>query len=98
MTYQTDCTLADELLEQIADQGVEVLPELLRTDINTAMQIERKQQLKAGPYERTVEQGRHAIGYKPETVTTRGGQVTFDVPQVRDSGFYPQTLDKGLHR
>jgi hypothetical protein len=30
MTYQTDCTLPDELLEQIAYQGLDVLPELLR--------------------------------------------------------------------
>ena len=30
MTYQTDCTLPDELLEQIADQGLDVLPELIR--------------------------------------------------------------------
>ena len=43
MTYQTDCTLPDELLEQIADQGLDVLPELIRTVINTAMQIERQQ-------------------------------------------------------
>ena len=96
MTYQTDCTLPDELLEQIASQGLDVLPELIRTVINTAMQIERQQYLNAGPYERTAERRGHANGYKPKTVTTRGGQVTFDVPQVRDSSFYPQALEKGL--
>jgi transposase-like protein len=96
MTYQTDCTLPDELLEQIADQGLDVLPELIRTVINTAMQIERQQFLNASPYERTAERRGHANGYKPKTVTTRAGQVTFDVPQVRDSGFYPQALEKGL--
>ena len=96
MIYQTDCTLPDELLEQIADQGLDVLPELIRTVINTAMQIERQQFLNAGPYERSPERRGHANGYKPKTVTTRGGQVTFDVPQVRDSSFYPQALEKGL--
>ena len=96
MTYQTDCTLPDELLEQIADQGLDVLPELIRTVINTAMQIERQQYLNAGPYERSPSRRGHANGYKPKTVTTRGGQVTFDVPQVRDSSFYPQALEKGL--
>lgn len=96
MTYQTDCTLPDELLEQIADQGLDVLPELIRTVINTAMQIERQQHLNAGPYERSPARRGHANGYKPKTVTTRGGQVTFDVPQVRDSSFYPQALEKGL--
>jgi len=96
MTYQTDCTLPDELLEQIADQGLDVLPELIRTVINTAMQIERQQFLNASPYERSPERRGHANGYKPKTVTTRVGQVSFDVPQVRDSSFYPQALEKGL--
>jgi transposase-like protein len=96
MTYQSDCTLPDELLEQIADQGFEALPELIRTIINTAMQIERQQYLRATPYERTVERRGQANGYKPKTVTTRVGPVTFDVPQVREGHFYPQALEKGL--
>lgn len=28
--------------------------------------------------------------------TTRVDDVTYDVPQVRESAFYPQSLDKGL--
>jgi transposase-like protein len=96
MTYQPDCTLPDELLEQIAEQGLDVLPELIRTIINSAMQIERQQHLKASPYERSPARRGHANGYKPKTVTTRVGEVTFDVPQVRDSSFYPQALEKGL--
>jgi transposase-like protein len=96
MTYQTDCTLTDELLEQIADKGLDVLPELIRTVINTAMQIERQQFLNVSPYERSAKRRGHANGYKPKTVTTRVGQVRFDVPQVRDSSFYPQALEKGL--
>jgi len=51
------------------------------------MQIERQNYLSASPYERTVERQGHANGYKPKTVTTRVGKITFDVPQVRDSGF-----------
>jgi putative transposase len=84
------------LLEQIAQQGLDVLPAIIRTVINTAMQIERQNYLGAGPYERSQARQGHANGYKPKTVTTRVGQVTFDVPQVRDGGFYPQSLEKGL--
>ncbi len=73
MTYQTDCTFPDDLLEQIADQGLDVLPELIRTVINTAMQIERQKYLNAGPYERSPARRGHANGYKPNTVTTCGG-------------------------
>ena len=41
MSYQTDCTLPDSLLEQIAEQGLGILPELIRIVINRAMQAER---------------------------------------------------------
>ena len=37
MTYAKDCTLPDELLEQVAELGLESLPELLRVVINEAM-------------------------------------------------------------
>src|SRR5262249_25968913 len=30
------------------------------------------------------------------TLRTRVGQITFAVPQVREGGFYPQALEKGL--
>jgi hypothetical protein len=45
MTYQGDFTLPSELLEQIAAQGFDVLPELIRIVINAAMQAERQQYL-----------------------------------------------------
>jgi putative transposase len=96
MTYKTDCTLPNELLDQIVEQGLEALPELIRTIINTAMQIERQNHLGVGPYERSPERRDHANGYKSKTVATRVGKITFDVPQVRESTFYPQSLEKGL--
>jgi putative transposase len=96
MTYQNDFTLSTELFEQIADQGFDILPELLRIIINAAMQAERQQYLGVRPYERSAERRAHANGYKPKTVQTRLGQITFNVPQVREGGFYPGALEKGL--
>ena len=96
MTYENDCTLPEELLEQIAQQGLEALPDLIQTVINRAMQIERQKHLGVGPYERSAARQGHANGYKPKTVATRVGKITFDVPQVREGGFYPQALEKGL--
>jgi hypothetical protein len=55
MTYRSDCSLPDEPLELIADQGLDVLPELIRTVINAAMHIERQDHLGVGPYERSPE-------------------------------------------
>jgi transposase-like protein len=60
------------------------------------MQIERQKHLGAGPYERSPERHGYANGYKPKTVKTRLGDITFDVPQVREGGFYPAALEKGL--
>ncbi len=96
MTRQHDCTLSPDLVQLIADQGLDALPELIRIVINHAMQAERSQYLNAELHERTAERRGYAYGYKPKTVTTRMGKVTFAVPQVRDGSFYPQALEKGL--
>ncbi len=96
MTYQEDYTLPAGLLHQIAAEGFDALPELMRLLINTAMQIERQQYLGVGPYERSPERRGHANGFKPKTVRTRLGEISFKVPQVRSGGFYPEALEKGL--
>ena len=57
MTYQTDCTLPASLLEEIAEQGLEVLPDPIRTVINAAMDIERQQFL-AGVIVIAIEKGK----------------------------------------
>lgn len=95
MTYQSDFTLPSELLEQIASQGFDVLPELIRIVINAAMQAERQQYLRAAPYQHTPERRGHGNGFKPKTVSTRMGEITLDIPQVREGGFYPEALEKG---
>jgi transposase-like protein len=96
MTYQDDFTLPTELLEQVAEQGLDFLPELIRIVINTAMQVERQKHLGVGPYERSADRQGHANGFKPKTVSTRIAPITFEIPQVREGGFYPQALEKGL--
>jgi transposase-like protein len=96
MTYQDDFTLPTEILEQVAEQGLDFLPELIRIVINTAMQAERQKYLGVGPYERSTHRQGHANGFKSKTVNTRIAPITFDIPQVREGGFYPQALEKGL--
>jgi transposase-like protein len=64
--------------------------------VNEAMRIERENYLGAKPYERSEDRQGHANGYKPKTVKTRVGEVTFDIPQVREGGFYPNSLEKGI--
>lgn len=75
--------------------GLDGAGEALRILVNEASKIERAQHLNAQPYERSEGRSGYANGYKPKTVMTRMGELTFDVPQVRDSSFYPSALDKG---
>jgi transposase-like protein len=96
MIYKDDCTLPKEYLEQLTEDGLESLPEMIRLLVNQAMQLERDKHLNAKPYERSDGRQGHANGYKPKTVSTRVGEVTFDIPQVREGGFYPEALEKGL--
>lgn len=96
MTYNHNSTLPDELLEGIAEQGWDYLPEMIRIMLNAAMQSERQKYLGVGPYERSPERRDSANGYKPKTMKTRLGEITFDVPQVREGDFYPEALEKGL--
>jgi len=95
MTYQSDFTLPAEFLEQIASQGLDYIPELVRILVNAAMRAERENYLGAELYQRSNERQGHANGYKPKTVQTRMGEITFAIPQARDGGFYPQALEKG---
>jgi len=97
MTYQhPDFTLPAELLEQIAAQGFDALPELIRIVINEAMRMERQNHLGVAPYQRSPERRGHGNGFKDHTERTRLGEITFAIPQVRAGGFFPQVLEKGL--
>ena len=96
MAYQDDCSLPEGLLEQICARGLDGIGDAVRLVVNAAMQYEREAHLQASPYERHPDRAGHANGYKPKTVQTRVGEITFDVPQVREGGFYPKALEKGL--
>ena len=96
MTYQNNCTLPEEILEQIAADGMEALPEMIRILINEAMQLERERHLRARPYERSPMRQGYANGYKAKKVKTRMGEIDLAVPQVRAGDFYPAALEKGL--
>jgi transposase-like protein len=81
------------LLEHLTEQGLEGLPELIRVLVNEAMRVERQNHLRAKPYERIKERRGRADRYKPKTVKTRMGEINFDIPQVREGGFYPGALE-----
>ena len=96
MTYQEDFTLPTELLEQLTEQGLEGLHEMVRVLVNEAMRLERQNHLRAKLYEWTEGRRGYANGYKPNRIKTRVGEINLEILQVRERGFYPETLEKGL--
>ena len=85
----------DAAFAALLSNGLDGAGEALRILVNEASKIERNHFLNAQPHERTAERTDYANGFKPKTVMTRVGELTFDVPQVRGGGFYPSALEKG---
>ena len=70
----------------LLNHGLDGAGEALRILVDEASKIERENFLNAGAYERSAERTDHANGFKPKTMKTRLGEVTFAVPQVRGGG------------
>lgn len=96
MAHQTKSELLNQVLQLLTENGTDGLAEGLRLLINEAMLQERAQALQAQPYERTDSRTGHANGFKPKTLDTRVGSITFAVPKARGLSFYPSALDKGV--
>lgn len=95
MTFELDNHPLSAAYMAILNQGLDGAGEALRILVNEACKIERNFHLNAQPFERTEQRQGYANGFKPKTVLTRMGELTFSVPQVRDSSFYPSALEKG---
>ena len=85
----------DAAFAALLSNGLDGAGEALRILVNEASKIERNHFLNARPHERTADRIDYANCFKPKTVMTRVGELTFDVPQVRGGGFYPSALEKG---
>ena len=82
-------------VEDLIQRGLDALPALVQTLLNTVMLAERQEDLQAAPYQRTSERRDYANGFKPKTLKTRLGPIELRVPQVRKGPFYPSVLTKG---
>lgn len=96
MTHQEDYTFSKTFIDELIEAGFDGIPEMFRIIMNNAMKAERDQYLQADKYERTEDRLGYANGYKPKTIKSRVGKVTLDIPQVREGGFYPSSLEKGM--
>lgn len=95
LTPETENTFLREILKVLIEKGSDGLNPVMATLLNEAMKIEREQHLNAKPYERSAERRGQANGFKSKTLLTRSGALELEIPQVRDSSFYPSALEKG---
>src|SRR6185312_14986543 len=72
------------------------LAEAMQIMLNEAMLVERARYLQAQPYERNALRQDYANGFKTKALKTQIGELSLNIPQVRESGFYPSFLEKGI--
>ncbi len=93
MTRQDHPELLKSILQLLTDEGSDAFAASLGILVNEAMRAERSAVLQAQPFERTEARTGYANGFKPKTLTTRLGPITFAVPQIR--GLNPTPARKG---
>ncbi len=96
MTHQPESNVVETVVQLLCESGLSQMAEAVRIMLNEAMRIERSRVIEAEPYQRTEHRKGYANGFKPKTVDTRLGAITFEVPQTRNVEFYPSALEKGV--
>lgn len=96
MNAATDNSAIEDVMEIIIEHGFGGMDQAMSILLNEAMKIERAKALQAGAYERSPERAGYANGYKPKNVKSRLGDLSLQIPQVRDGiKFYPSSIEKG---
>jgi transposase-like protein len=95
MAQRVEHNPLQDALAALLTHGLDGAGEALRILVDEASKIERSHFLNAQPHERSAERHDYANGFKPKTVMTRMGEITFAIPQVPEGGFYPSALEKG---
>lgn len=85
----------DDIMELLILHGSDELTSVYEKLYNEAMRLERARYLRASPYERTEDRRGQANGFKNKQLKSKVGLLRLQVPQVRDSSFYPTSLEKG---
>jgi len=96
VTHQPESNVVETVVQLLCESGLSQMAEAVRIMLNEAMRLERSQVMEAEPYQRTERRRGYANGFKPKTLDTRLGAITFQVPQTRGVDFYPSALEKGI--
>jgi putative transposase len=70
------------------------LKQMIEILVRQVLEVELENFIGAGFYERSDRRQGHRNGTKPRTMKTRIGDLHFEVPQVREGGFYPSAFER----
>ena len=98
MAYaKMNATQLEQVLELLTANGFGGMADAMEILMNAAMVLERQQHLGVEySHQRAESRLGQANGFKPKAIKTRIGELNLQIPQVRDSSFYPQALERGL--
>ncbi len=96
MTCQVQDKTISDVLELLVTEGFEGMADAMSILFNEAMRLDRSRHLGAGPWERVEARQGYANGYKPKQVQSRIGNLSLQIPQTRDTDFYPASLERGI--
>jgi putative transposase len=71
-----------------------VLKQMIEILVRQVVEAELEHYIGAGFYERSDQRRGYRNGTKPRTMKTRIGDLHFEVPQVREGGFYPSVFER----
>ena len=77
----------DEILQLLSIDRNEAFRQLLQSSLNSILQAESEEQLKAAPYERSEERTDSRNGTRERSLTTRIGKIDLQVPRHRTQPF-----------
>ena len=96
MAMGSNVTGFSSLAEVLSERGLDGLGSAMEIVLHEAMRIERDKHLNATAYERTELRSGYANGFKSKQLNTGLGALNLQIPQVRNSNFYPSFLERGL--
>ena len=83
----------EEILQLLCNDKDAAFRKLLQESLNSILQVESSEQLKAGPYERSEERTDSRNGSRERELNTRIGRITLHVPRHRNVPFKTLVFD-----
>jgi putative transposase len=86
-------TLLELLRKAGMDKDIDFLREGVKTLAESIMEMEVKEKVGAGLYERNGERTTYRNGYRERQWDTRVGTIPLEIPRIREGSYFPSLLE-----